>query len=313
FAYFESSLAVQYLVEKHSVETLKRVLVDLGAGLPINESLARYTGSLDVLDADFAEYARSQAKAFAPDADWTEPELPRRATSAQIATWLKDHPKNYAGLGRLARQLMNEGRWEAAKAPLEDMRKLFSDDETANGPHALLAEVYRELKDTPAERGALERLAELSDDDVEMFARLTELATKTEDWKAARTHALRWLGVNPLVPLPHRAAAAAAEALRDEELAIDSYRALLLLEPFDPAEVHLKLATVLERRGDLPAAKRHALLALEETPRFRAAHERLLAIVRKMEQNEPKTAPFAQPAPSPPNDPPTTPKPPEPK
>jgi hypothetical protein len=60
----------------------------------------------------------------------------------------------------------------------------------------------------------------------------------------------------------------------------------LLLQPFDPADVHLKLATVLERRNELAVAKKHALLALEETPRFRAAHERLLAIVRKMEQNK---------------------------
>src|SRR5439155_23302500 len=97
--------------------------------------------------------------------------------------------------------------------------------------------------------------------------------------------ALRWLGVSPLIPASHRAAAAAAEALADDALAMSSYRALLLLEPFDPAEIHLKLAAGLERSGDLAAAKRHALWALEETPRFRAAHERLLAIVRKMEQN----------------------------
>jgi len=54
---------------------------------------------------------------------------------------------------------------------------------------------------------------------------------------------------------------------------------------FDPAELHLKLATVLERMAELPAAKRQVLLALEETPRFRAAHQRLLEIVRKLEQN----------------------------
>ena len=153
------------------------------------------------------------------------------------------------------------------------------------GRTAMLAEVYRELKDADGERAALERLAELSDDDVEMFGRLTELATKAEDWSAVKKYAVRWMGVNPLTPAPHRAAAAAAEALRDDRLAIDSLRALLLLEPFDPAEIHLKLATALERAGDLAAAKRHALLALEETPRYRAAHERLLAIVRQMEQN----------------------------
>jgi tetratricopeptide (TPR) repeat protein len=312
FAYFESSLAVEYLVEKYGIETLKRVLVDLGAGMPINESLARYAGSLEALDAGFAEYARAKAKALAPEADWSEPELPRRATSTMISAWLNDHPHNYSGLGRLARQLMNEGQWEAAKAPLDEMRKLYPDDESASGPYALLAEVYRELKDAPAERDVLERLAERSDDDVDMFARLAELTAKAEDWAAARKHALRWLGVSPLTPAPHRTAAAAADALRDDALAIDSFRALLLLEPFDPAEIHLKLAASLERAGDLTTAKKHALLALEETPRFRAAHARLLAIVRQIEQNAKKDD-SAGPAPPPTNDPPAVPRTQEPK
>jgi tetratricopeptide (TPR) repeat protein len=285
FAYFESSLAVQYLVEKHGLDTLKRVLVDLGAGMPINDSLARYAGSLEKLDADFAEYARKQAQALAPDADWSAPELPRRASSTVIGAWLNDHPRNYGALARFARQLMNEGKWEEAKSPLEEMRKLYPQDETASGGLAMLAEVHRELKNAEQERAALEQLAELSDDDVEMFGRLTELATKAEDWQAVKKHACRWLAVNPLAAGPHRAAVTAAEALGDDALAIDGFRALLLLEPFDPAEIHLKLAGALERKGELIEAKRHALLALEETPRYRAAHERLLAIVKKMGEN----------------------------
>src|SRR5262249_35815810 len=151
----ESSLAVEYLVEKYGIETLKRVLVDLGAGMPINESLARYAGSLEALDAAFADYARSKAKALAPDADWSEPELPRRATSPMISAWLADHPRNYGALSRYARQLMNEGKWEAAKAPLEEMQKLYPQDESGSGPYALLAQVYHELKDTAAERATL--------------------------------------------------------------------------------------------------------------------------------------------------------------
>ena len=63
FAYFESSLVVEYLVEKYGLETLKRVLVDLGVGMPINESLARYAGSIEALDAEFAQYARRRAEA----------------------------------------------------------------------------------------------------------------------------------------------------------------------------------------------------------------------------------------------------------
>src|SRR6476659_8337556 len=37
FAYFESLLAVEFLIGKHGIETLKRVLNDLGVGMPINE------------------------------------------------------------------------------------------------------------------------------------------------------------------------------------------------------------------------------------------------------------------------------------
>jgi hypothetical protein len=165
------------------------------------------------------------------------------------------------------------------------MQHLYPQDETTSGALSLLAELHRELKEAPAERQALEELAALSDDDVDVFARLIELSTTADDWSAVKKHSARWLAVNPLAPAPHRAAAAAAEGLHDDALAIESYRALLLLQPFDPADIHLKIATTLQRIGDLPAAKRHALLALEETPRFRAAHERLLAIVRQMEQN----------------------------
>jgi hypothetical protein len=285
FAYYESSLAVEYLIEKYGLATLDRVLVDLGAGMPINESLARYAGSLESLDAGFVEWARAKAKAMAPEADWSQPELPRRASSAMISAWLAEHPNNYAALGRLARQQLNEAKLDAAKETIERMLKLYPEDESADGPLAMLAEVGRERKDATAERAAWERLMALSDDDVEALSRLLELTTKAEDWKAVSNYAARWLAVNPLAPAPHRAAAAAAEALADDDLAMSSYRALLLLEPFDPAEIHLKLATVLEKRGELAAAKRHALLALDETPRFRAAYGRLLAIVKKMEQN----------------------------
>jgi tetratricopeptide (TPR) repeat protein len=289
FAYFESAMVVEYFVGKYGIGTLKRMLVDLGAGLPINDSLARYSESLESLDRDFADYARQQARALAPDADWSEPELPRRATSEMIATWLKDHPHNYGGLSRLARQLINEGKNEAARQPLEEMQRLYPEDESSTGPFGLLADVYRNLKDDKSERAVLEKLADLSDDDVDTFARLIELSTKVEDWPAVKKRAAQWLAVNPLQSAPQKAAAQAAEALQDEALAIESYRALLLLNPFDPAEIHVKLAAALEGRGELHEAKRHALLALEETPRFRAAHTRLLAILRKLEENAEKS------------------------
>ena len=102
----------------------------------------------------------------------------------------------------------------------------------------------------------------------------------------SRKYALRWLAVSPMQPEPHRRSMQAAEALGDWPLAIASGRALLAFDPIDAAGIHLQLATTLQRSGDLMSARRHALLALEETPRFRDAQKRLLEIAREIEQRE---------------------------
>jgi tetratricopeptide (TPR) repeat protein len=294
FAYYESSLVVEFLVEKHGIDVLKRVLVDLGVGMPINDSLGRYTGSIKALDDDFAKWARDRANKMAPQADWAEPELPRRATPELIAAWVKDHPTNYAALKLLAVGLIAAEKFEEAKAPIAKMIELYPEDASADSPYVLAAQVHRKLNETKEERAVLEKLAALSADEVAAFARLAELAAADGDWEASRKVARKWLAVNPLQPGPHRAAAAAAEKLGDKELAVGSYGALLLLDPIDPAQLHLDLATVLQQSGNLVEARRHALLALEETPRFRAAHKLLLEIVKEIGDNNkvpPKPAP----------------------
>ena len=184
---------------------------------------------------------------------------------------------------RQAKQLLAEKKIAEAKQPLEMMRKLYPNDASGDGHHVLLARVHRELKETPQERAVLESLVKLTDDSVDLFSRLAELTSQAGEWEQARGHVQRWLAISPLQPAPHRIAAEAGEKLHDDRLAIDSYQALLLLNPIDVADLHLKLATAFQRSGNLPTAKRHALLALEEAPRFRAAHQRLLEIIRAMD------------------------------
>jgi tetratricopeptide (TPR) repeat protein len=286
FAYYESSLVVEYLVDEYSFETLKRVLIDLGAGMPINESLARYTGSMAALDAEFAEFARQRANDMAPQADLSPPNLPAEADTATVAVWVAEHPHNYRALAQLAKQRMAEKRWEEAKAPLEEMARLFPEDAGAGNPYGQLATVYRELDQTDQERTTLEKLAALSADDVDAFTRLAELCAGAEDWPALENYATRALAVNPLHRSPYRNLALAADRTRNDALAIEANRALLLLEPIDPAEIHFQLASLLHRAGDLEGAKRHALESLEEAPRYRAAHRELLEIVREIDEKK---------------------------
>lgn len=291
FAYYESSLVVEYLVEKHGLKTLNRVLTDLGAGMPINDSLARSAGSLAALDAGFAQYARQRAEQMAPEADWSPPKLPADADEAALAAYVKEHPHNYVALGRLARRRIADRRWEAAREPLETMVRLYPEDNGPESPWSLLARTYRETGDATAERKALERLAALSDDDMAAFGRLAELAAEKEDWPAAIDYARRILAVNPLLPAPHRRIARAAEETGERSAAVSAWQALLLLAPIDPAEIHYRLAKLLRQTGDLKRAKRHALKALEEAPRYRAAQRELLAIIAASKpQDQPSEA-----------------------
>jgi tetratricopeptide (TPR) repeat protein len=163
------------------------------------------------------------------------------------------------------------------------MQQIYPRETGSDSAAILLARVYREIGENQRERAVLESLGELSADDVDLFVRLTELTSQAGEWQLTQKYALRWLGVNPLHPEPHRRAAEAAEHLRDWALAAASNAALLEMDPIDPAEIHLRLAGILQHTGELSRAKRHALLALEETPRYRDAQKRLLEIVRQIE------------------------------
>ncbi|MGE3778633.1 MAG: tetratricopeptide repeat protein [Pirellulaceae bacterium] len=281
FAYYESSLVVEYLVEKYGAETLQRILVDLGAGMPINESLQRYTGSLAALDEEFAEYARGIARRFGPQADWSKPDLDPDASLAERAEWLREHPANVIALEQQAAALLRAADWRAAETVLKRKVELLPSDESAL-EH--LAEVYRNLKETDEELAVLERWAKLSSDAVPAYVRLVELYAAREDWQGVQRAANRLLASNPLLPAPHRALAQAAEATGDDVLAISALRTNLRMAPLDEVGLHFRLARLLRKQGDLPAAKRHILQALEDAPRFREAYDTFREIVAAQSQ-----------------------------
>jgi tetratricopeptide (TPR) repeat protein len=283
FAYYESSLVVEFLVERYGVETLNRILTDLGVGMPINESLSRYTGSLAALDQEFTDYARKLAESFGSGADWSEPDLPRTASALEVGKWLLQNPDNYYGLHRLAGLLVDAEKWEEAKIPLKRMIELCPSDAAA---YEMLAQVHRKLDETEAELEILERWCASSSDATGAFLRLIELYTARQDWERVQRYGRRLLAVNPLLAAPHRALAQAAEARDDPQQAIASLRTTLLMSPLDQVDLHSRLARLLHKQGDLVAAKRHLLQALEEAPRFREAHHHLLEIHQEMEKKE---------------------------
>ncbi|MCO6456428.1 MAG: tetratricopeptide repeat protein [Pirellulaceae bacterium] len=275
FAYFQSSLVVEYLIEKHGRDTLQRILVDLGIGMPINESLGRYVGSLEGLDRDFHQFARQRAESLGPGLTWDREDVPQRASLEQWQQWLADHPDNYWGLRGYAAALVQAQRADEAHEVLQRLLQEYPDDASSL---ELLAQLHRLSGDAAAEREALARRGRLDSDAVAAYRRLMELAAAAEDWQAVATHANQLVAVNPLLLDAQQMRARACEQLGRGAEAVAALEAMVQLQPPDPAGLHFRLATALAALDRRDEARRHVLMALEDAPRFRAAHRLLLEL-----------------------------------
>jgi cytochrome c-type biogenesis protein CcmH/NrfG len=332
FAYYESSLVVEFLVQQFGQEHLKALLKDLAEGIEINEAIQKNTAPMDRIEADFAAFARARALGLAPGLDWEKPEMgglssigsiddqtgpgsvnqsktnetgqfTRRrsnrssetnnqsftkslnlssdiASQATLDQWISLHPTNYYALTERADALLEQKQFEKAKAPLSKLIDLYPTEKGPNCPYAMLAAAHRALGETNAERQVLASWSAQDDEAKEAYLRLMELSVGVNDWSAVIENANRFLAVDPLSAPPYRYLAQASEQVSDTQTAIGAYRAMLQLDPPDPAEVHYRLARALHRIGD-PEAKRQVLEALEEAPRYRAALGLLLELSQK--------------------------------
>ena len=180
FAYYESSLVVQFLIEKFGVEKLRKILADLATGKEVNKAIAEHTAPLEKLEKDFAAYAKDLAGKLAPGLDFEKPKglaglpgarpangtviLPPVAPDGQpLLDPLKLHPKNFYVLTQAAKKLIAEKKFAEAKAPLQKLLEHYPTHTGADNALWLLANVHRELKETSQERLVLTKLAALDE------------------------------------------------------------------------------------------------------------------------------------------------------
>jgi tetratricopeptide (TPR) repeat protein len=312
FAYYQSSLVVEYLVAEFGRESLIGILKDLGEGAAIDDAIARHAAPMARIDAGFADFARNKALSLAPGLDWSKPDrdylladLPERISFRRDIRpdspipvrvgppdAVPDHASsteppaeapaststNFWLLAAEAERLLMQEQYADAQPILQRLLDLYPDFIGPQSAYRSLAETHRYLGDTRREREALAALAARDDEALDAYQRLMELAAADGDWESVERNAERYLAVNPLVPLPYRHLAEAARALERPDAEIGARRALLQLDPANPAAVHYALARALYETGDRETARRHVLLALEDAPRFREALELLLRV-----------------------------------
>ena len=275
FAYYESSLVVEFIVKEFGFDALKKVLEELVTGTPINDTLRRHLAPIEFLDKKFAVFARERANQFAAEANWDEPDPEQLSSPADWIAWIKSRPKNLVGLLAIAQQFVAAKDWAAALPYLEKAHELAPGSEAAL---PMLARVYRELGRPEDEYKALVDYAALNADSVATYRRLLEISASQEDWEKLKQYGNDLLALNPLIPVAHRYLSMAAEKTNDDALLIQSLGVLAKMGPLDAADVHYQLASALFRGGELASAKRQVIMALEVAPRYREAHALLLKI-----------------------------------
>ncbi|MEO5958581.1 MAG: tetratricopeptide repeat protein [Opitutaceae bacterium] len=280
FAYLQSAMVVEFIVDRFGVAALRGVLNDLRGGMEINPALTKNTIPLERLEKDFEKYAQAQAEQLAPKMDWERPEAELLLPGAkdEFAAWEKKHADNYWALRLRAVRAGEAQKWAEARTAWQRLVELYPQQKGAESPYRPLVASLRALGDTTAEREVLKKWVQVDDEAPDAYIRLIELAAHDKDWPTIERNVQRYLAVNPLVAPPYRALAEASMATGDNTTAIMAWRTLLQLDVSDPSDIHFQLARLLDRGGETAEAKRHALLALEETPRYRDALRLLLKL-----------------------------------
>ncbi len=280
FAYYESSLVVEFLVERFGFASLKAILADLGQGEEINTTIAKHTVPLKRLETQFEAFARKRAESLAPEVDWEQPGKGQvdPADTEALAEWLAKHPNSFWALRLHAAALLADEKWEDAKKPLQKLIALYPEYVDEGNAYQFLALAHHNLDEIDQEQEVLEELTAISGDATDAYARLMEISTEKQDWSGVLENGNKYLAVYPLLSTVYWRMGVADEELGRGEQAVESYRRLLLLDPADPVEVNYRLARLLRQR-DPSAAKRHILEALADAPRFRQGHRLLLQIV----------------------------------
>ena len=279
FAYYESSLVVEFLVDKYGHESLVEILTALSSGMPINDALSASVGSIDKLDFQFAEYARKKAESFAEKADWTREGFPEEPNHTNLTKWLAEHPNSYWGHLEMAKRLLAERDYSAAQTHLEKLASLGAATTEQGGVMELLAQIYEETNSEEKQRKTLVKLATDASDSLPALRRLIKLEEGEENWKAVSRYAKKALAIQPFMPEFHQAFVDASLKLDQPRQAIGSLKALAALDPIDPAGLEFKMARTLAAIGDNQNAKRHVLMALDQAPRYRDAQKLLLSLV----------------------------------
>ncbi|NKB88409.1 MAG: tetratricopeptide repeat protein [Acidobacteria bacterium] len=284
-SYVQASLVHEFIEEEFGFEVIPRLLRAYGEGADDAEAFEQVTEwDLARIDETFDEYVRRRfagpIEALRPQLAVAAPDPESGARTEMTFDGLQERatadPNDLVAHLQVGNSLLVEGRLDEAEPYLERAAALFPEYAGTDSPHLGLARIRSERG---AERLAIESLQTLvnqSDKHLDARLWLAELLEQT----GRPADAAATLETVFTIDLDLPDALADAARLHEETAnwsgVVRARRALLGLNPTDRAEAQYELARAYSEHGDLSAARRAVLGALEIAPSFEAAQQLLL-------------------------------------
>lgn len=278
-SYYQASLVCEFLAARYGLGVFRRLLEAFEAGRSAEVAFQEILGmDFSELESAFEEYVRARfASALSALARRSREGSPAREAGDPIAQAAL-HPGDFS-LQLAAGKALWERRDRAAAAIyFRRARSLFPEYTAKDSPYRYLARIHRERGELVEAASELERLTHLDASHFDAWLELAEIKESLGDLKGAISALEQALYVYPLEVQLHARLAGLAERAEDWQRAVRERRAVLALKPTDLAEAEYLLARAYFGSGDMEAARKAVLRALERAPGFRAAQELLLAI-----------------------------------
>jgi tetratricopeptide (TPR) repeat protein len=277
-AYYQASILTEHIVGKYGMGALRKLLVTYGEGLEGEAALKAGLGvDIDTLQVDMDKLLASKygsvVRALRPPKEID----PGKGDPEAVGSAFPDSFQAQVALGE---HLRKAGRIDESFKVLERAAEMVPMATGPRSPHAMMAQMALERKDSGRAISELEKLLQYANTDLESVRLLARELEATNASAAKLTSAYeRVAELDPFDAANHSKLGRLKMQAGDARAAVREFRAAIAAGSLDPASAHADLAESYLAVGDKVQARRAVLAAIEVAPAYPRAQELLLKVI----------------------------------
>ncbi|MEJ2164891.1 MAG: tetratricopeptide repeat protein [Desulfobacterales bacterium] len=298
FAYYQSSLVVEYIVDRFGFAALKKLIYRYQTSMDVEDI---FRGVFDLPLAEFEQgfggWLNDRIRQINVDIHLDRPPDPgaghengadirsrpglpensnREALAQALRRRIEERPRDFQAHFQLGLIFYENKDYEDAVIHLKIARDLLPEYGGDPNPRLVRADIYEALSDQAAMLRELESLAKYRKNAFDACYKLALAYRRQQDDAKVIYYLERAIAVDPYDLDVHRILAGTALAAADYRRAVREYKILAALDAADPVAAYTNLAQAYLSNGQNLQAKKAALAALEIAPTFERAQNLLL-------------------------------------